>query len=689
MSSLDPGAADAGADETRKSLDARLAEIQNMENADDARFFVIRAQADALVRNIQDIYRDQTMLFELNRRSEDMQVELAQLRTDLDRILIPALDDQVFYTITGYRQLDQPPSHKYEHFTEAEFERFRHVSQMQADSAIATQLLANAFNVSDASSIEPLKERFEAAKSHIERSLGNLEGVPVKDETTPIYGRLFELALADDSGFELLAQRQRLVQHQRELLAYNQDIAVDLVAEVNNLVAASEFNAQQATASSERAIFTGQWLLTAIAVVSIVGALIIAWMYVGRVIVSRLQKLSDRMRSMSSGDLQSEIEVEGSDEIADMAAALEVFRQHALEIQRLNLVELLAEELKEKNDELETVLTDLRKAQDQIVIREKLAALGELTAGVAHEIRNPLNFVKNFSESSDDLLAELRETLEESADSLEQSQQELVDEISGELVSNLERIRFHGERAERIVNDMLLMGRESGAQQPTDLNRLLDQNARLAYHSARARDPEFQLDIKEEMDPEVGEVTVVAQGVGRVFLNMVANACDATAEKRAGLGMDSPYAPTLWLATKRTEEDIEIRIRDNGNGMPPEVIDKIFNPFFTTKPTDKGTGLGLSISNDIVQQHGGEIQVTSEAGEFTEMLIRIPAEPVMVEGGGIHAVRWRLPSLTTLIPSFPRRRESRSAWRKLRSCPRHFWIPAFAGKTGTRERREM
>ena len=521
--------------------------------------------------------------------------------------------------------------------------------------------MASAFSLSDPSGIEPLRERFEAAKGRIERSLTAVESAPMSAEATdqlsqlcplltvegappsaegaPIYHRLFgilfELALGEDTGFNLLDQELRLVQRQRVLLELNRDFASALGVEVDDLVTAAQAGAQQATDSSAQAIFTGRTLLLGISAISIGGALLIAYLFVGRVILSRLQLLSGWMRRMAGGDLESQVEIGGRDEIADMAAALEVFRQHALEVQRLNLVEKMAEELQDKNDELETVLADLRRAQDQIVIREKLAALGELTAGVAHEIRNPLNFVKNFSEASEDLLAELKETLAESADKISEEQQALVEDISGELVSNMERIRSHGERADRIVRDMLMMGSGSGVQQPTDLNRLIDQNARLAFHSARALNSDFQLEIQQDLDPEVGEVSVVLQDLGRVFLNMVANACDATAEKRLAAGGDDSYEPTVWLTTRRGKDEITISIKDNGSGMPPEVIEKIFNPFFTTKPTDKGTGLGLSISNDIIRQHGGEIRVESQPGEFTEMIIKIPREPVMSVGGDV------------------------------------------------------
>ena len=613
--------------EAHKAFEAELA-ILEQTGGDDALFPEIRSHADALIENIAAITQDKDELFALNNRSESMLIDLAGLRADLDRMVVPALDDQLFYTMTGYREIGEKPSPRPEHLSEAQLARYRHLAELQADGNIASQLLTSAFNAPNPSSVEPLRERFEAAGGRIERSLSGLEAALLRAALAPVYEDLIQLGLDEGSGFDLIAQQLRLTQRQRQLLALNRDISVELVLEVDSLVAAAEVSSRDAIESSAQAMFAGRTLLLAISGISIGGALLIAWFFVGRVILRRLQMLSDRMRGMASGDLESGVEVGGSDEIADMAAALEVFRRHALEVQRLNLVEKLAEELQDKNEELETVLTDLRRAQDQIVMREKLAALGELTAGVAHEIRNPLNFVKNFSEASEDLLAELKETLEESAGQLAQEQQALVSDISGELVSNLERIRTHGERADRIVHDMLMMGRGSGEYQLTDLNRLLDQNTRLAFHSARALDPDFQLSIQEDMDPEAGKVSVVPQDLGRVFLNMVANACDATSEKRLMAPPDLAYEPTLWLATRRDEDGVEIRIRDNGNGIAPDIADKIFNPFFTTKPTDKGTGLGLAISNDIVRQHGGAIRVDTQHGEFTEMTIQLPSKPV-------------------------------------------------------------
>ena len=368
-----------------------------------------------------------------------------------------------------------------------------------------------------------------------------------------------------------------------------------------------------------------------ISAISVVGALLIAWLFVGRVLLRRLGMLSDWMRRMAGGDLEARVEIGGRDEVADMAAALEVFRRHALEVQRLNLVERLAQELQGKNEELEKALEDLGRAQDQIVVREKLAALGELTAGVAHEIRNPLNFVKNFSEASEELIDELKEVLEESGEKLDDEQRSLLAEISGDLVDNLGRIRSHGDRANRIVHDMLMMGRHSAEVLKVEINGLLEEYARLAYHSTRASDPEFQLDMQFDLDPQMGELEVIPQDLGRVFLNMVANACDATDEKRRGGGAGEmeggPYQPTLWIASKRDAERAVIRIKDNANGMPAEIVEKIFTPFFTTKPAGKGTGLGLAMSADIVREHGGTIQVNTEPGRFTEMVIDLPLDP--------------------------------------------------------------
>ena len=615
-----------------RAFEEQLAILESRaDESEKERFDRIRAYSDTLLLNIGDMKEGISERFALEQQSDSRQGELTDLRFQLAHIVTPARDDQLFYTVTGYRHLGEPPADEVAYRAEDELTRFHYLSELQSNVNIATQILASASTVSDPSLIEPLRERFESSVFHINRNLSRLAGTEIHSELEPLFFRLLELGQGDANNFELRARQLELADLQVVLLGNNHDIAVLLLGEMEFLVQTARNSAEVATAASDQAIFTGRTLLLAITGFSVVGAILIAWLFVGRVLLHRIEMLSQWMRQMAGGDLEARAEIRGRDEVAEMAAALEIFRQHAIEIQRLNLVEELAEELQGKNGELEQALTDLNTAQGQIVMREKLAALGELTAGVAHEIRNPLNFVKNFSEVSEELLEELKETLEESEDGqLNEEQQDLLEDIFSELGGNLERIRSHGDRANRIVHDMLMMSRESVGHQPTNINNLLDEHARLAYHSTRATDPNFQLDLQYDFDDTMGEVDVNPQDLGRVFLNIVNNGCYATNEKRMTLtenGGGSDYSPTLWLSTRYDDDRVHIRIRDNGTGMPPDVIEKMFNPFFTTKPTDKGTGLGLSICNDIVRRHGGEILVESEPGEFTEMTIDLPLHP--------------------------------------------------------------
>ena len=613
-------------------------QLNILEENSDQPFEDIRGSADMLLFNIDAIEDGMSEFYELSRQRRYLGAELAVIRSRLDGTLARAIDDQLFYVMTGYRNIGVSPAPRSEYLSENEFRRYRNLAELQAAGNAATELLANAFTVSDPAAIEPFRERFEAAIGKVERKLAALEETELPGDAALIFARLSELGAGEQSGFDLLERQLRLAQTQQELLAQNRDISIELLTGVDVVVSRSQSSAAEATLASSQAILTGQTLLLVISGVSIIGAGLISWLFVGRLLLRRLERLSDWMRRMAGGDLEAQVEIGGRDEVADMAAALEVFRRHALEVQRLNLVEKLAEDLQDKNDELESVLIQLRRAQDQVIMQEKLAALGELTAGVAHEIRNPLNFVNNFSEVSVEMVAELLEVIDEDGTTLSDAQRSLIQDISDDLSGNLQRIHQHGERANRIVHDMLMLGRGAGDRQLTNINNLLSEHANLAYHSARATDPDFQLQIREEFDPDMGEVEVIPQEIARVFLNMVANACQATDEKRrnaVGSGENAePYIPTLLLSTRRGDDSAEISIRDNGNGIPPDIADRIFNPFFTTKPPDQGTGLGLSICNDIVRGHGGNIRVQSEPGQYTEMSIELPLTPPVPVAAG-------------------------------------------------------
>jgi len=283
----------------------------------------------------------------------------------------------------------------------------------------------------------------------------------------------------------------------------------------------------------------------------------------------------------------------------------------------------LLNELRQRTDDLTASLEDLRTAQDRLVQTEKLASLGQLTAGIAHEIKNPLNFVNNFAALSAELTDELNDVLKPAA--ISEKIRNEVDELTGLLKDNLGKVVQHGKRADSIVKNMLLHSREgSGEHRSADINALVEECLNLAYHGARAEKSGFSITFKRDLDPDAGAAEVYPQEVTRALLNLISNGFYA-ATKRKSEADDETFEPALSATTRSLGNRVEIRIRDNGAGIPPEVREKIFNPFFTTKPPGEGTGLGLSMSHDIiVKQHGGSINVETERGVFTEFIITLP-----------------------------------------------------------------
>ncbi|MBF9239558.1 histidine kinase [Hymenobacter sp. BT683] len=283
--------------------------------------------------------------------------------------------------------------------------------------------------------------------------------------------------------------------------------------------------------------------------------------------------------------------------------------------------------LLQKNDTLAQSLEHLQNTQAQLVQQEKLASLGALTAGIAHEIQNPLNFVDNFSEVSVELVAELRDVLEHETVS-EQGKQALG-HLLDDLVQSQQKVNEHADRAGRIVKNMLQHSRTStGERQPTDLNRLADEYLRLAYHGWRAKDKSFNATLTTDFSLRLGLVPLVVEDMGRVLLNLYNNAFYGVSKRAQELPAGASYTPTVSVSSQRSAQGVYLRVRDNGIGIPPNIIDSIFHPFFTTKPPGEGTGLGLSLSHEIVTQgHGGSLTVKSVPGDFTEFTIRLPLTP--------------------------------------------------------------
>jgi signal transduction histidine kinase len=292
----------------------------------------------------------------------------------------------------------------------------------------------------------------------------------------------------------------------------------------------------------------------------------------------------------------------------------DAIKQQNEELTKLN------KEIEKQKQQLEDALNNLKNTQAQLIYSEKMASLGELTAGIAHEIQNPLNFVNNFSEVN-------KEMIDEATEEINKGNVDEVKNILNDIKANEEKINHHGKRADAIVKSMLQHSRKSsGVKEPADINALCDEYLRLSYHGMRAKDKSFNADFKTEFDERIGKINIVPQDMGRMLLNLINNAFYAVNEKFTAYRspLTDNYKPLVSVQTKEVDNKIEIRVVDNGNGIPQNIIDKIFQPFFTTKPTGEGTGLGLSLSYDIIKAHSGEIKVQTKEGEGSTLIIQLP-----------------------------------------------------------------
>ena len=295
------------------------------------------------------------------------------------------------------------------------------------------------------------------------------------------------------------------------------------------------------------------------------------------------------------------------------------------ELERTQLIEqqkeLLEKQVEERTSDLKQSIVELKSTQSQLIQSEKMASLGELTAGIAHEIQNPLNFVNNFSEVNAELLTEMK-------DELDKGNIDDAKIIANDAIENQQKILHHGKRADAIVKGMLQHSRSGGGKkEPTDINKLADEYLRLAYHGLRAKDKSFNATMKTDYDETIGNINIIPPDIGRVILNLITNAFYVVNEKTLSAVVTSTavkYEPTVSIATKKIGNKVEIKVKDNGNGIQQKVLDKIFQPFFTTKPTGQGTGLGLSLSYDIVKAHGGELKVETKEGEGSEFIVELP-----------------------------------------------------------------
>ena len=422
--------------------------------------------------------------------------------------------------------------------------------------------------------------------------------------------------LGEGEGVFYVRRQQLALEAGISSLAASFDTASTALAdEVSNLTTAADQYSAESLELAVGSFDEGRTLLTAISVISVLAATLAAWLWVGNGMVRRLSRMSERMRGMAGGDLETPVPEVGRDEIGELAGALETFRQQALEVQRLNLVEQLYEELRQTNAELQ-------RTQARLVAQQKLAALGQLVSGVAHEISNPLNFVHNFSEGSLELYKELSEMLRTYRDKMSEADTELLDDISQELTNSLNRVLANGGRAMAIVERMRGLGVEGGDLAMVNLNEMLWTAVRSGCNIFTSEWQDFSVHPTFDLDPAIGEVSLAEKDFGEAILSLVSNACFAMRVKRDH--GEENYEPKLVVSTRLVDGNVEIRIRDNGTGIPDDVVGNIFNPFFSTREGASGSGLGLSIAADVVRRSGGELSVDTVHGEYAEFIMTLP-----------------------------------------------------------------
>ena len=422
-------------------------------------------------------------------------------------------------------------------------------------------------------------------------------------------------SLAEGEGiFYLRGQQLALEANTRDLAASFEESSAALESSVTALLTASSEHSSEALGLAVSSFDEGRTLLAGISVISVIAATLAAWIWVGNGMVRRLSRMSDRMRKMADGDLETPVPEVGRDEIGELAGALEVFRQQALEVQRLNLVEKLYEELRVINAEL-------KRVQARLVAQEKLAALGELVAGVAHEISNPLNFVNNFSEGSLELYSELTEMLDNYRDRMSEDDTALLDDITQEMTASLNRVLSNGGRALAIVERMRGLGVTGGDPVVVDLNEVLRRSVHSGCTTFSAQWQDFSVEPVLDLDESVGDATLVERDFSDALINLVSNAFYAMGQKRKA---SEGYEPVLIVSSRRVGDMVEIRLRDNGTGISDDVLGRIFNPFFSTRDGAAGAGLGLPIAADVARRFGGDLSVDTVYGEYAEFIMTLP-----------------------------------------------------------------
>ena len=626
-----------------KRLDAVLEELEKINvNADASMLVLVKFKdfSKDLLSNLELLEQSVYTTIGIRKNIKASTEKALQEARTLNNFLLTRIDDQTFFLNTGWNNLAQrkpvSPARRLQGDTVG---YYRSLMTLRSQSQRAANLLAEAAQIANGDLIQPLRERFQAAVDTSERMLQRITDRELQQKARERYEAIRTIGLGDASKtddpsgmFQMMEVVFQEKDHQNTYLAGNNSIVQVLSQQTEKLIEEIQ-NASSGTSEIfAQAISNRRNEFFALNIISVIIALLVGNFLVRRNLIGRIKNLSNTMITLSQGHLRTPLTIRGNDEITDMSRSLEVFRQHTYEAQKLELVERLAQENQEKNVELESTILKLKNAQQQMIMQEKLASLGQLTSGIAHEIQNPLNFITNFSLVSRELLEDISREVTDVGDKLPSANKSFIEAVMRDLHGNMEKINFHGQRANDIVKGMLQHSRggDSGVTEEIVFSRFLDSTINLAYQGKRTSSKEFNVDIKKSYDEQIDKVKINPQDISRVILNLVTNACDAVDEKRIkSSSKDSDYQPTIWVATKKIDHHdhpmVEIRVRDNGPGVPEKLAKKVFDPFFTTKPTDKGTGLGLSLSHDIIAKHRGILKL-QRLEEGTEFIVELPID---------------------------------------------------------------
>ena len=571
----------------KASIDEQLDALRRFGLGADESLAITRVQSD-LVANLSELDTAVERKIDQDRHIQDLAQELRQLRERVHAVALAHAGDDEAQRLRSALSGSVSGSAAAAKALDGELA----MQDWLGRSVDILELLLTAFDAQNRGALDSIRVQLLEIIDRI-TTIGTHLPDPERSAATGIVSELGTLGLDPTGLLEARAQQLETVHAEQDALKRNQQLADQLVASVSGpqqriTQAALTLNAE----ATERTRQTARQLI----IIVIIGAFAAAGilLYILRSVIRRLRRLQQSMQGRQAG-LDTPIDTHGKDEFAEMAQALDFF----------------VRTISEREAETERALVDLKAAQASLVHAEKLASLGQLTAGIAHEIKNPLNFVNNFASLSLELCEELR-------DAAESNDRIGVDETMRMLAGNLTKIRDHGKRADSIVRTMLLHARHGdGEPQSVEFNILVEEAASLGFYGARAQDPNFRVALERRYAEGLGMVELIPQDITRVLLNLLANAFYAATQR--------PTEPRVTVATSGDAEQVEVRITDNGGGMTQEVQDKLFTPFFTTKPTGEGTGLGLSLSYDIVvHQHRGRITVESEPGHYATLIVSLP-----------------------------------------------------------------